>query len=197
MSSLIDRPVDSALRKRDQILDAAMPVFGRCGFKKSSVNDLAAAAGLSKQGLYLHFASKEEVFLAAMRKYLDDGLALAEAALSRPDTPLFDRLLAAMDAWFGRHIATFLPSSRDVIEAGDQLSSEAVEGYKAALLGLLARALAGSCEWCASANVCTPEEIARVLFQFGLTWKEGPPSRAEFLAQVGLCVRACCQIAGG
>jgi len=53
-----------------------------------------------------------------MRKYLDEGLRLVDRDLNRPELSLFRRLVAAMDAWFGRHLATFTPASFDVIEAG-------------------------------------------------------------------------------
>jgi len=180
--------------RRDSILDAAIPVFGRFGFKKTSIDDLAEAAGLSKQGLYLHFSSKEALFLAAMQKYLDDGLELVQQALSRPDTSLFNRLLSAMDAWFGRHLATFTPQSFDVIETGDRLSGSRIEKYKSAFQSRLARAMADSTEFNQVKNVCTPREIAQVLFQCGLTWKEGHSSRADFLKKMGVCIRACCQL---
>ncbi len=186
--------LEAGSQKKGIILDAAIPVFGRFGFKKTSVDDLAKAAQISKQGLYLHFSSKEEVFLAAMQKYLDDGLALVQEALSSPNAPLFKRLMGAMDAWFGRHLATFSPESLDVIPAGDQLSGSRIEEYKAAFQGKLAKAITDSPEFRRAKNACTPKEISQVLFQFGLTWKESNPSRAEFMKRVSLCIRACCQI---
>jgi AcrR family transcriptional regulator len=51
--------------KKELILNAAIPVFGKSGFKKTSIEDLADAADISKQGLYLHFSSKEEIFQTA------------------------------------------------------------------------------------------------------------------------------------
>ena len=183
-------------QRREQILDAAIPVFGRFGFKKTSVDDLAEAAGISKQGLYLHFSSKEEVFLAAMQKYLDDGLRLVQEELTRTDASLYQRLLGAMDAWFGRHLATFTPASFDVIATGNRLSGEQVTAYKSAFQAKLRKALADSPEFRRAKNVCTPKEIAQALFQCGLTWKEGQQSRADFMKKIGVCIRACCQTKG-
>ena len=158
------------------------------------MDELAAAAGLSKQGLYLHFPSKEEVFVQAIRKYLDDALAAVQAEVTKPGASLYERLLGAMDAWFGRHLATFTPESFDIIEAGQTLSAEAIEQYKVAFQTKSARALAEAPEFKRGRNVCTPKEIAQVLFLFGLGWKEGRPSRGEFMKKVGLCIRACCQL---
>jgi AcrR family transcriptional regulator len=65
--------------------------FWKFGFKKTSVDDLAAAAGISKQGLYLHFSSKEEVFLAGLQKYLDDCLSRVQQELTKPGSSLLAR----------------------------------------------------------------------------------------------------------
>ena len=66
MAAIAERTPPSRLTKDQTILRAVIPVFGRLGFRKAAMDDLAEAAGLSKQGLYLHFASKEEIFVAAM-----------------------------------------------------------------------------------------------------------------------------------
>jgi TetR/AcrR family transcriptional regulator, regulator of autoinduction and epiphytic fitness len=174
----------------DSILAAVLPVFARFGFRKTSMDDLAKAAGLSKQGLYLHFSSKDEIFLAAMHHYLEEGLSLVDRALQQAETPLVDRLVAAMDAWFGRHLATFSPESFDIIQAGDRLSAEATDSYKIAFRQRIATALIQSPECTAELHV-SAEELARVLFTFGLSWKDGRPSRAEFIENVRLCVMAC------
>lgn len=189
MEKLSSRTIVQSPRA-EAILTAVIPVFGRFGFKKTSIDDLAAAAGLSKQGLYLHFASKEEIFSSALQRYLDEGLAQVERALAEDGAALADRLVAAMDAWFGRHLVTFSPSSFDVIEAGDSLSPERVEHYKLAFRSSITTALTQSPEFPRS-HAVSAQELAKVLFIFGLTWKEGRRSRAEFMDDMRLCVRAC------
>jgi len=180
--------------RRNSLLDAAIIVFGRLGFRKASVDDLAEAAHISKQGLYLHFSSKEEIFVAAMQKYLDDGLALVDHALSKADAPLHERLVEAMDAWFGRHLVTFTPQSLDVIEAGNRLSPRASSEYLDAFRKRVARAISGSAEFKKSGNVATAREVTEVLSLCGLTWKEGRLSRAELRTRLSLCVRVVCQL---
>lgn len=187
----MDHPGSS---KRELILTAAMQVFGRFGFKKSSVDDLAVAANISKQGLYLHFSSKQDVFVAAFKKYLDDGLTMVQAELSKPDTKLVDRLLGALDVWFGRHLDTFRPESFDVIEVGSQLHGSDVAEYIRLFQSSVARAIASAPEFDKETNLCTPKEIAQVIFMCGLTWKEPNQSRAEFMKKMKLAIRASCQI---
>lgn len=51
-------------QKKSLILDAALPVFVRFGFRKTSMADIARAAAISRASLYLSFSSKEELFRA-------------------------------------------------------------------------------------------------------------------------------------
>lgn len=52
------------------ILDAALAEFSRNGFAATRIEDIAAHAGLSKAGLYAHFASKEAIFEALLVRTL-------------------------------------------------------------------------------------------------------------------------------
>jgi AcrR family transcriptional regulator len=52
--------------KHAAILDAARAVFSRDGYSASSVEDVAAEAGIAKGTVYLYFKSKEELYLAAL-----------------------------------------------------------------------------------------------------------------------------------
>jgi TetR/AcrR family transcriptional regulator, regulator of autoinduction and epiphytic fitness len=191
---MVNSPPYSDYGRKAEILDAAIGVFGRFGFKKTTVDDLAKAAKLSKQGLYLHFTSKEEIFTAAIRKYLSDSLRRVEQELSNENSMLLDRLAGAMDAWFGRHIETFDRAALDVIDAGDHLSPAEINEYKTAFRVRIASALAADDEFRRLHAACSSNEIAEVLFRFGLTWKEPKTTREEFLKSARLCIRACCQL---
>jgi TetR/AcrR family transcriptional regulator, mexJK operon transcriptional repressor len=57
-------PEDAAARKRAQIQRATVGVFLQNGYAGTNIDDLAAAARISKQTLYKHFTGKEELFLA-------------------------------------------------------------------------------------------------------------------------------------
>jgi AcrR family transcriptional regulator len=65
---------------RDRILDAAMTVFRRHGFRRSSIEQAAEAAGLTRQALYHHFKSKEALFRAVIEQLYQSALAAEIAA---------------------------------------------------------------------------------------------------------------------
>jgi TetR/AcrR family transcriptional regulator, mexJK operon transcriptional repressor len=58
--------------KRQAIIDAAQRVFLAQGFAGSSVDAIAAAAGVSKQTIYNHFGDKEALFRAVVRAVQSD-----------------------------------------------------------------------------------------------------------------------------
>lgn len=173
-------------------MKAAIGVFGRQGFKKTSVEDIAEAAQLSKQGLYLHFAGKNEIFSAALFKYLDDGLKLVDEAILNEST-LYNKILSAMEHWFGRHMATFSPEGLDVIETGNRLYRDEINKYKDSFKSRIVRALNESKEL-KKGDVCSSKDIAETLYLCGLSWKDERCSPADFRKKMGSCVRVCCRI---
>jgi len=57
-----------------------MRVFRRHGFRRSSIEQAAEEAGLTRQALYHHFASKEALFRAVSKRLYEQGLAAEIAA---------------------------------------------------------------------------------------------------------------------
>ena len=82
---------------RDAILDAAERRFAARGFDGVSVREISAEAGLKNQAsLYYHFANKQEIYEAALRRGVDAIIArLAEGA--QPMRPARDSATVARD----------------------------------------------------------------------------------------------------
>jgi AcrR family transcriptional regulator len=91
--------------RRRQLLDAAVEAFLRFGFKKTSMDDVARAAGVSRQALYLHFASKETLFEHGVRHVQQQAQAAATAALDDEAADIEDRLVSAFLALHAVHFA--------------------------------------------------------------------------------------------
>ena len=76
-----------AARRRQQLLDVALEVFGELGFHPASMNDVAEAAGVTKPVLYQHFRSKRELYkqvLTDVGQQLLDAITKATAAAKSP-----------------------------------------------------------------------------------------------------------------
>lgn len=54
--------------KREQIMRAAADLFLSEGFSRTSMDTIAAAAGVSKQTVYSHFRNKDELFRSCIAK---------------------------------------------------------------------------------------------------------------------------------
>src|SRR5262245_48040654 len=81
----------------DRILDAAERLLARFGYDKTTVDDMAAEAGVSKRTIYLHFAGKEEVALASIDRVVGrvtDRLRRIAAS----DAPPADRVVEMLVA---------------------------------------------------------------------------------------------------
>ena len=94
--------------REERILAAALQVFARYGFRKASMDDIARSADISRQGLYLRFASKDALFRAAVRHELDTALSEVSRCLDEEGVGLERRVVGALDAWLGRYVGSML-----------------------------------------------------------------------------------------
>jgi len=65
---MIRRTKEDALLTRDQILDAAERVFQRRGVSRTSLQEIAQEAGLTRGAIYWHFKDKADLFHAMMQR---------------------------------------------------------------------------------------------------------------------------------
>lgn len=87
---MTDRPHAARLpaaRRRQQLLEVALHVFGEQGFHPASMNDVAEAAGVTKPVLYQHFRSKRDLYrqvLTDVGAQLLDAITKATTAAQSP-----------------------------------------------------------------------------------------------------------------
>jgi AcrR family transcriptional regulator len=89
--------IRTATTSRERILAAAFKLFGRYGFKRTSMEDIASEAALSRAALYLQFRNKEDIFRELATNLHEEALSQAQAALGTGDL-LSGRLRAAVEA---------------------------------------------------------------------------------------------------
>jgi AcrR family transcriptional regulator len=85
---------------RIRIVDAAYESFWRLGFRRSSVDAIAARAGLTKRTVYAYFRSKDDLLAAVLQRYEE----LAEERLKRIGDRLPPDRLGLIDSFFGQLI---------------------------------------------------------------------------------------------
>jgi AcrR family transcriptional regulator len=176
------------------VLEAALVTFARFGFRKTSMDEVARVADISRQGLYFYFRNKDDLFREAVQKWLDDGLEAVESALSRDDVSIEDRLIAAMDAWFGRQVEMLGSDATDLIERSNALVGDMFARYGAAFQAKLEAAIDKSeLTREVERRGLAAADMARLLYRCALGWKQARLTRTDFLKQMTTAVRLLCR----
>lgn len=89
------------IEKEKRILEAALSVFSRMGYSGTTMDAVAAEAGLSKPTLYQYFESKELLFTAMMKGKRDDMLLAFE-------TPEPDKMVEQLLSFSRRYADTVM-----------------------------------------------------------------------------------------
>ncbi|MER5855984.1 MULTISPECIES: TetR/AcrR family transcriptional regulator [unclassified Streptomyces] len=98
MGAVKTKRMPRAVREQ-QMLDAAVRIFGRRGYMAASMDEIAELAGVSKPLVYLYLNSKEDLFTACIRR---EAAALTDAVRTgvRPDLPADRQLWDGLQAFF-------------------------------------------------------------------------------------------------
>jgi AcrR family transcriptional regulator len=81
--------------KRDAVYDAASVVFAQYGFRRTTMNDIAKSAGISRPALYLMFENKEDLFQGLAAHRLDQAIDSALSML-QGNGKIADRFLESL-----------------------------------------------------------------------------------------------------
>jgi AcrR family transcriptional regulator len=179
--------------RRRALLDAALTVFTRYGYQKTSMDEVARAAQLSRQGLYLHFATKEELFRAAVRNTLENSSGAAVAALTNASLPLHQRLVHAFDEWFGRYIGIMGGDASDLIEATARLSGAILTQYEDNFAEAVTKTLRSSRRMAGYKSTgVTARQLTNTLLATARGLKHSSKSREQFVQGIAIAVKALC-----
>ncbi|NVB85781.1 MAG: TetR/AcrR family transcriptional regulator [Kofleriaceae bacterium] len=184
---------DEARRRR--LLDAGLATFMRYGYRKTSMEEVARAAGISRQGLYLHFATKEELFRAVVRHYLTTGLEGVHARVAEHAQSVEARLVGAFDEWLGRFIGMLGADVTDLHEATDQLVGPMIAEHEEKFVDTITKVIRGSKLPGAYKRAgVSARQLADTLNATAIGLKHACSSRRDFAERMGIAVRALCAI---
>jgi AcrR family transcriptional regulator len=180
--------------KRRHILDRALEVFFRYGFKRVSMNEIAEAASISRPGLYLYFQSKEQVFGEAIAR---QGALLIEEISSNLGAyeTAADKLLYAFEVWtirnFDRNKNS--PEAQEIVDATPHFARDAhnavYDKFDALLASVLVRA-----ETNIQRSKLSPKQVAHILSSamrgFKLVAKDGAELRRLIKGLIALTLQS-------
>ncbi len=171
--------------RREVVLTAALETFLRHGYRKTSMEDVAGAARISRPGLYFLFASKQQLFTAAITRALEEDLDTAARTLDDDARPLPGRLLDAFDTWTGRYLgavggelSAVADAHRDVLGPA---AFDASHRFRALITGTLVAARPPQ-------DRTTSEAIARTLIATAIGLKHQTDSPETFRRDLGSAI---------
>jgi AcrR family transcriptional regulator len=177
--------------RRTALLEAAIAVFARYGYRKAAMDQVARAAGLSRQGLYLHFPSKEALFRQVIAYLLDRALGDALAALTAAKRPLGERLVDGLDAMYGQYVEGLgaTPHIAELIETSSRLVGSLIADQERTFRDAMAKQLQHQRNQAAGLSAV---QLADLLEAVAYGLKHRLHSRADFRQQLSHAVALVC-----
>lgn len=161
------------------ILDAAFGVFISYGFRRTTMDDIARAAGMSRPALYTHFRNKEAIFRAYAELLRDRVLAEARAYLAAPG-PVGDALAETLEIAYLRPYRALLetPHGVELIGVNKEIAGDVHTGWLTGVEDILTGWLASEqAEGRLAFGAVAPRAVAR----FVVNATEGIKSRDQDL----------------
>lgn len=109
-----------------EILEAALRVFASNGYRNTRLEEVAAAAGVTKGAVYHYFANKEELLLRALEAYQASALGRLTGALRQEHGSSAARLRLLVRKTFGGDD----PARLDVLQLLQSAAHEVPEVYE-------------------------------------------------------------------
>ncbi|MFK0292814.1 TetR/AcrR family transcriptional regulator [Streptomyces sp. NPDC090442] len=168
--------------RRTTVLDSALATFARFGYRKTSMEEVARAARISRPGLYFLFSSKEALFRAAVTQTLERDIAAVEHVLDDVDRPLPERLAEAFDRWAGRYVGPLAREAAVVIEDNPDLLGEIAETTRRRFEELITDAIAVE----SGQEAATP--VAQTMISASIGLKYQAASREFYLERLKVAI---------
>ncbi len=112
----------------DAVLDALMALFWRKGYAQTSMTDVVEASGVHKPSLYRVFGTKDEIFAAVLRRYLEAQLSMLSQLIEQ-SSPGTDGVHEFLDGFAAAALADPGRNGCLLVVASNELSGT-MPGYE-------------------------------------------------------------------
>ena len=181
---------DTGVDRRQEALQTAFGLFLRFGYRKTSMDEIAHAVGLSRQGLYLWFPSKQALFSEMVDHMMTRSAHAIEAALQAPGASAVERIVDAFDAYMGGvMIPDRDPAALDELLQGSiRILGDRAAAFDARFRSLLVGVLTPYSDAALSA-----EDLAQVIYLAAAGAKHQVDSREAYLDVVRTAAAVACR----
>lgn len=126
--------------RQEVILDAAFQAFATYGYRRTSMDDIARGAGISRTALYLHYRNKEDIFRSLALRYFEQTMLDMQSALNQPGISAKQALYACFIAKDGKFMEVVLstPHGSELLDAGFSVSGDLAAAGEARMAHIIA-----------------------------------------------------------
>ncbi len=166
------------------MLNAALALFSRIGFRATTMEQIALEAGFSKATVYAYFADKEDVFRSVGIRLAEDIVATVEEGLAIEGT-VSERISTALQAkdTMIYELVRSSPYAAELYAAKHELIAEAFEDTDKRVQKAVRRALAGS-----KLDGVSAARLARILLRASRGLAAGADSAKSLRADIAVLV---------
>lgn len=134
-----DGPEDA---KKLRALDGALKAFFSYGYQRTSMDDIAKAAGMSRPALYLIFRNKADIFRAGAERVFERSAIRMDEVLNGPG-PFADRVFQSVDQGMICMMAQMnaSPHGAELIDMKNELAGGLMQEWHETSVGLFSRAI--------------------------------------------------------
>ncbi len=176
--------------KLKTILESAWMAFSTYGYRKTSMDDIARGAAMSRPALYLHFKNKESIFRALVESYYS-GTVDAIARVLRETTDVSDALSKAFSVQGGEAAEAMMTSAHgmELLDAGASVAADIVATGEGRFCEVYASWLTELQKSGQIEIVETPQEVAKAFCSVLKGVKMTAPDYATYASTIQLMAR--------
>ncbi|MER6401651.1 helix-turn-helix domain-containing protein [Kitasatospora sp. NPDC001603] len=128
-----------AADRLDEVLDAAYACLTRYGVRRTTMDDIAGAMGVSRSAVYQYVRGKDDAFRRLAERLHRQALARARRAAAAPDAPHAERVRGVLAAKLdlALTLAGDSPHTAELLDGGARLFAPACAAFGAELRVLL------------------------------------------------------------
>lgn len=118
--------------RRERILESALDVFARRGYRDAAMDEIASESETSKGGLYFHFPNKQTIFVALLDRMAALLMTRAETAIAAETDPVrrIDVALDVVLSTFASHRRLSRLFLIDAVGAGRELNDKMLDVHR-------------------------------------------------------------------
>ncbi len=179
--------------KLDPILLGAVNVFLQYGYRKTSLDDIAMAVGVSRQTLYQRYKNKETLFKMAVDNVFAYSIEECERVVKDNELPFAEKLLMIFHIWCGQHVSILKrsPQAAEILAEIEAVASENIGQKKNELEHIVMKVI--SSEELTIFDAVDPVLVAETLYHAAKGIMKNSETADEFKQKMAIAIRVICR----